>query len=191
MYLTKIEVDHIDAAQNGLRGYGWHTGLWSSFSPDLRQRPFLYRVDRVRGGSKIYMLSELPPDPLPWGNWNTKPIQPSFLQHRSYFFQLRANPVRRHENTAKALIDSIEVEKWFSERLSKTGLKVIASEYSPPRAERLAKKNGKTQEITFNRVDATGVVEIVDRDLFVSKWPKGIGRGRAFGFGLMLLKPLS
>lgn len=191
MFLTKIEVGHIDAACNGLKGYGWHIGLWKAFSADMRLRPFLYRVDLSRQGHRVLMLSTVAPNPLPWGVWNTKPIPETFLNRRRYYFQLRTNPVRRHEREARPVLDPAEIESWIAERLGKSGMDLLAADVSPPRAQRFKRQNGRSTEMIFNMVEATGVVEIADRELFISQWPRGIGRGRAFGFGLMLLKPLS
>jgi CRISPR system Cascade subunit CasE len=36
----------------------------------------------------------------------------------------------------------------------------------------------------------TGELEIVDRSLFIKSFQQGIGRGRAFGFGLLQIAPL-
>lgn len=191
MYLTKINVGHIDAAGNGLHGYGWHAGLWRAFDKDERQRPFLFRVDLSRTEHRVLMLSKVPPAPPPWGVWQTKDVPQGFLDHRVYYFQLRSNPVRRHENTARPLMEPNEIEAWITEHLEKAGLKLLGLNFSPPRAQKIKRKGSGQPAIFLNSVDAAGVVEVIDRAAFQNKWPNGIGRGKAFGYGLMLLKPIA
>ncbi|MPN58153.1 hypothetical protein SDC9_205854 [bioreactor metagenome] len=44
--------------------------------------------------------------------------------------------------------------------------------------------------MVFNECTFTGVLEVVDRKSFIKSFCEGIGRGKAFGFGLLQLLPL-
>ncbi len=52
----------------------------------------------------------------------------------------------------------------------------------------LVKKTGKRKKTGFSSVDFTGEIEITDVDTFLTTLYTGIGRSKAFGCGLMLVK---
>jgi CRISPR system Cascade subunit CasE len=52
----------------------------------------------------------------------------------------------------------------------------------------LAKKTGKRGKTGFSSVDFTGEIEVIDVDIFLAALFTGIGRSKAFGCGLLLVK---
>ncbi len=52
----------------------------------------------------------------------------------------------------------------------------------------LVKKTGKRKKTGFSSVDFTGEIEVTDVDTFLTALFTGIGRSKAFGCGLMLVK---
>lgn len=46
----------------------------------------------------------------------------------------------------------------------------------------------KKNNIQFNSVVYQGILEVVDEDLFNKTLKKGIGKGKAYGFGMLSLK---
>lgn len=81
-YLTRIAVDHQTAAPHG---YAWHQSLWKTF-PGKEHRDFLFRVEPRKNGLLLYLLSETEPVIPNWGQWETKPVSASFLEHTVYRF---------------------------------------------------------------------------------------------------------
>ena len=47
---------------------------------------------------------------------------------------------------------------------------------------------GDAGRITLSSVDLSGTLEVTDPNLFVSALVKGVGRGKAFGCGLLLVR---
>jgi CRISPR system Cascade subunit CasE len=44
--------------------------------------------------------------------------------------------------------------------------------------------------VTHGAARVSGMLRVENRDLFIESFNKGIGRGRAFGFGLLQIEPL-
>ncbi|NLG15041.1 MAG: type I-E CRISPR-associated protein Cas6/Cse3/CasE, partial [Lentisphaerae bacterium] len=44
--------------------------------------------------------------------------------------------------------------------------------------------------IRLNSVDASGILEVVERDSFTKGFSQGIGSAKGFGFGLLMLQPI-
>jgi len=180
--------------------YAWHQTLWHAFpGMDGKPRNFLTRVDRRGDNFEALILSPEPPEPQPWGQWDTKPIAESFFQHERYRFSLRANPTqmrvvrdaegnRRKHGRRTGVFDPVQLRQWVTRRLQQAGCRIEVVSFDPPVRETFCRK-GKT--LIQVRVDFRGVLRVVDRHRFVEAAVCGIGRARAFGFGMLLLAPLS
>lgn len=78
--------------------YRWHKKLWECFpeDPDAK-RDFLTRVDQLDGSFRLWVMGKRKPVQPQWcpdGRFSLKEIVPSFLTHRFYTFDLKANPVK-------------------------------------------------------------------------------------------------
>lgn len=81
--------------------YGWHRRLWDCF-PNMPDRTrsdigFLSRVDSLEARFQVWLLSKVKPvqpDWCPADDFGVKEISPTFLSHRYYAFDLKANPVK-------------------------------------------------------------------------------------------------
>jgi CRISPR system Cascade subunit CasE len=98
-WLVKIIVNTEDALRNGISdSYSWHKKLWDCFPgvPE-KKRDFLTRFDILEGVFHLWVLAQTKPTTPPWclsENFRLKEIAASFLSHRYYAFDLRANPVK-------------------------------------------------------------------------------------------------
>lgn len=99
-WLARLEVDAEIAREQGIGDlYAWHKKLWDCF-PDMPDgtRDFLTRVDPLDGAYRLWVLAKRKPVCPQWcpsDCFRLKEIAPSFLKHRYYAFDLRANPVRK------------------------------------------------------------------------------------------------
>lgn len=98
-WLTRIYISEKTVyEQNIVDSYQWHQRLWECF-PGMphEKRDFLTRIDQVRGGTRLWILSKkLPTKPI-WcheKDFAVKEIAPSFFSHKYYAFDVRANPVK-------------------------------------------------------------------------------------------------
>lgn len=207
-WLTRIRIDVREALSAGMKdGYSWHQALWRCFpGKDGQSREFLSRVDERDGMFEVLMLSPDKPESQAWGQWEPpKQVAPSFLKHRRYRFALRANPtVKRVVRNASGervkngrrtrICGPEELLAWLRRKGEAAGFELEQTKAGPPVDQHSHKpgKSGKPgQRITHARVDFDGVLTVRDAAVFADAYTAGIGPAKAFGFGLLLLKPLS
>ena len=79
--------------------------------------------------------------------------------------------------------------RWLNARSSQNGFEVAATDVSVERYMRYkySNKNGK-QRIQFSTLDFTGILTVTRPDDFINMLFSGIGKSRAFGCGLMLVR---
>ncbi|MBA3036159.1 MAG: type I-E CRISPR-associated protein Cas6/Cse3/CasE [Desulfobacterium sp.] len=79
--------------------YAWHQRICQDcfpYEPDAK-RDFLTRIDPLENSCRVWILAQRSPVRPSWcpqGGFEIKEISPSFLSHRYYAFDLKANPVR-------------------------------------------------------------------------------------------------
>ncbi|MHA1797635.1 MAG: type I-E CRISPR-associated protein Cas6/Cse3/CasE [Candidatus Helarchaeota archaeon] len=138
------------------------------------------------------------------------------IKHESHYrFKLKANPTKKmkKKDSGKSTRVPLKFEKeqieWLVRKGKMSGFKLalvkivkdshiydlaIVSEiesYAKPIFNRNYKKNlNLTHKMTFYSVIYEGHLIITDPDLFKDTIKKGIGPGKAFGFGLMSIAPL-
>ncbi len=181
MFLTQIHVD----ARTAMGRYGWHKNLWNAFGDLDGQRPFIYRVDSGHTGHKVLMASTIEPMPQDWGTWETKPVDDRFPATGPCLFQLRAHVVKRSDDGERFVTDSAELTAWLATRLDANGAQLVQADAAPPVIDQV-RKPGRT--IKLNRVDFFGVLNVKAPAAVRQALVAGIGRGRAFGFGMLQLK---
>jgi CRISPR system Cascade subunit CasE len=186
-------------------------------SPEAN-RDFLYRLDESPKGLSIYLVSSREPraNGLPW-RIETKQYGPKLKSGQILSFSLRANPVvtrpspdgkrrlrhdvimdekhRQRQNSDETqTIDGQQLVaeagyNWLAQRSEKNGFLVRSEDvfvfgYRQHRLE----KPGRKSPIRYSSIDYQGRLTVSDPDLFVRALFKGIGRSKAFGCGLMLVK---
>ena len=200
-YLTRISVTKMEAAGLLLKDhYDWHKKLWTAF-PGVNggTRPFLSRIDASGEGFQVLMLSSTPPERPPWGLWETKAVSPGFLDCERYRFSLRANPTvkrvvrddtgeRKKNGRRTAIYDQKALADWLRNKARQSGFELERFEADPPVQQSFIRKRKPGKHI---RVDFRGVLRVTDRPLFQKAFQNGIGPAKAFGFGMLMLAPLT
>ena len=99
-WLTKLEVNAQTLRNEGICDdiYSWHKLLWQCYpgDPDAK-RDFLTRTDQLEGTYRLWALSQRKPVRPGWcpeEGFAVSAVSPSFLTHRFYSFDLRANPTK-------------------------------------------------------------------------------------------------
>lgn len=93
-----------------------------------------------------------------------------------------------------------EVETWRRESLAgwlaragaRGGFAVEAAEAGPAVARQVVRTQGGRPDgrpMTLHEVEFSGVLRVTDAAAFAETRAAGLGRGRSFGFGLLLLRP--
>lgn len=194
--------------------YGSHQFLWNLFpdDPDAK-RDFLFREVKEENFPTFYLVSGRLPEEKEGIEVRSKPYQPRLAKGQLFRFDLRANPTvvqkdahgksLRHDvimaakKTAKAngkappvLEEELDTAKnWLLARASKHGFELetnafVAESYLQHRIQ----KDANPKPIRFSTVDFRGILQVVDPGEFARVLNHGIGRCKAFGCGLVLLR---
>ncbi len=208
-WLARISLDRDEAALLRLfDAYSWHQLAWSAFpGQDGKERTFLTRLDFRDCSFQLLILSSMEPSRpgcCDAGAWSVTPIPESFTSHSLYRFDLVANPTRKvvkldgNGNPTKngkrlALLKIEEQKSWLERKASDAGFRVIAE---PPVEIDRALANafvirGRRVQGTHMGVRYRGVLEVENRERFRQAFRQGIGSAKAFGFGMLVLQPLT
>lgn len=132
----------------------------------------------------------------------------------SLLFRLEANPAKRDKNKfildkpkqrrRFAIITDEERTNWLARQGSRTGFKLVDVMAEPTVRNVFVAADGqvsfkkrdkdnpdRTHRVNYGSVIFEGVLQVTNADDFVKKaLMKGIGQGKAYGFGLLLIAPI-
>lgn len=201
MYLSRIELDTNN--RKTMKALAcpqlFHGAVASLFS---RGERYLWRVDRV--GDKLYLLiscHEKPEISSVAGQFGAAPgetlkydyflgnIQNDDIWH----FRLRANPVinvKQEDGTRGKILAHVTVEQqknWLLKRSEKNGFSLNEDQFTVVNSEWLSfsKGNDNGRQVTIHAVTFEGFLTVKDADAFRIALTEGIGRGRAYGLGMI------
>lgn len=191
-FLSQTELPWAWALKRGLGDpYKLHQWIWKTLPGDPgAERDFLFRSDVKAGVLRILLLSARVPAPGGDAAWKTTEMSGTFLGHGTYRFRLRANPTfrRASDHRRLAVFGEAKLRDWFARKFADAGCGVEGLETSAPRKLRFHKE-GRTG--TVCAVDASGILSVRDETAFRAAFDAGIGPAKGFGFGLLLLQPVS
>jgi len=205
-HLTQVTLDFATAARLRLRDcYDWHQAVWKAFpGRDREQRDFLTRLDQRREGFRLLIVSPIEPARPEWcppDAWQTKPIPDTYFTRTRYAFQLCANPTKKvsKERPDGSLTKNgrrvplgkrEELVEWIKRKGDHGGFTVDeATLRTFSRGREYFEKNG--QPGLHSAVEFQGVLEVTDLAKFHGIFTRGIGSAKAFGFGLLVIAPIS
>lgn len=181
-----------------------HGAIESSFSERCGRT--LWRIDELRGEIYLLVLSEASPDlsnvVAQFGHDN-EPFKTrtydKLLERISngsrWQFRLTANPTICHKNPGDnvkrgkitAYISPEYQEKWLFDRAEANGFELSYNEFQVSGNRPLVfKKHGK-RCVTLLSVTYDGILTVTDADKFKKAMISGIGRGKAYGNGLLTI----
>jgi CRISPR system Cascade subunit CasE len=178
--------------------YGIHRVVYGLFDPkrvhaangQVPSSGILY-ADRgmKKGEREIIIVSDRPAHQPAFGRLESRRIPEKLLTFPSYCFEITINPVRRENSSGKLvpLRTRGDVSEWFANKAPKWGFDASHLEI---RSLDLLQFEKKGQQVTLGQAALTGLLNVRDAALFANSFKQGIGRGKAFGCGLLLLEPL-
>ncbi|MFA6108504.1 MAG: type I-E CRISPR-associated protein Cas6/Cse3/CasE [Candidatus Latescibacterota bacterium] len=201
MYLTRVQIELGGALYAGLTdAYAWHQSLWTAFpGRDGAKRDFLSRVDERGRQQEALVLSPIAPTPRTWGRWETRQVVSGFLRHTRYAFALRANPTikrvvrddsgeRRKNGRRTRICGADELRAWIERKAADSGFRVEEGYTVSDPVDQICWRCRR--KVVHARVDYQGVLTVTEPEAFQRAYCTGIGPAKAFGFGLLLLRPL-
>jgi|FLYL01.1.fsa_nt_gi CRISPR system Cascade subunit CasE len=216
LYLSRIVLDlRSTLARRAIRDvYEAHRAVMSAF-PDRptgtprSEMSVLWRSETE--GSPIFLVqSGLPPDPAAWEELSTDVavkeigglLDGAVIPGRILRFRIRGNPsrkidtksvngVRRHGRRVPLRRDPDRIA-WLSRRLAAAGATVVTVDGIPDVSVQgfglfRGRRNNRT--ITVEAVDFSGRLVVDDPHSLRQAVVDGIGPGKAFGMGLLMLAP--
>jgi CRISPR system Cascade subunit CasE len=225
-WLARLDVAaEVARSEKIFDSYTWHKKLWDCFPnlPDA-SRDFLTRIDLLEGAFRLWVLAGTKPVCPKWcvqDDFACKEISPTFLSHRHYAFDLKANPVKalvQRDVTGQPLlqengklkrgkrvplVNQDELRSWLLRkgetrcRDPKTGENVPGGfrivEERPLEISPMVENHFRQKGNTayHGGVQFRGTLEVTDRERFIETYLAGIGSAKGFGFGLLLLAPVN
>ncbi|MEU6284804.1 type I-E CRISPR-associated protein Cas6/Cse3/CasE [Streptomyces sp. NPDC047028] len=173
----------------------------------------LFRVEDTPRGCHLLVQSNEPPAPdrLPagYGTLTTRPLdtlldalKPGLTLH----YRCTASPVRKpgattraHYNLPAAVpLNGPAADEWWQRQADKAGLKLLTLHSQPVDAARdrqtpdgtaPADRTKNSNRIHHHRVRFDGTATIINPDVLRTAVHSGIGRGKAYGCGLLSIAP--
>lgn len=83
-----------------------------------------------------------------------------------------------------------ELRAWLDRQAERSGFEVEHAEAGPVVRRQLARsRDRRGAPMTLHEVEFTGVLRVSDASAFAKARASGIGRARAFGYGLLMVRP--
>ncbi|WP_272572170.1 MULTISPECIES: type I-E CRISPR-associated protein Cas6/Cse3/CasE [unclassified Providencia] len=128
-----------------------------------------------------------------YGVVQSKQVSPDFLTHKNYRFNVIVNPTQRNNKSRQIIpVKGREnIAEWFSSRAEKSwGFKVNHENLQIGNVNVLKFKGKEQHSVTLAQAQVQGTLEVINSDQFAQSFCQGIGRGRAFGCGLLQIVPI-
>jgi CRISPR system Cascade subunit CasE len=147
----------------------------------------------------------------------SKTFEPSLAEGDRLAFRLRANPTiaRRVEASKRAVRSDVLMHaksdfpkdqratpecaqamdeaatEWLAARAERHGFALPVQPIIGAYRQHVVQKKSQPKPVQFSSLDYEGQLEVTDPTLFIQSLASGIGRAKAFGCGLMLVRPAS
>lgn len=205
MFLSRIPLDRYN--RNTLKALSspsiFHGAVESSFTGERKRN--LWRIDSLNDQLYLLILSESEPelsslcsqfgqDGLPGEIKSYDMLIDRIKAGDKWRFRLTANPTKsvpdeNNEKRGKVLahITTEYQKKWLIDKSAKNGFFVTEDSFDVVQSKwlRFYKKASKT--VSLLSVTYEGILEVKDAELFKNALTNGIGRGKAYGMGLMTI----
>lgn len=211
MYISRVEIDHTNRRKikDLTHVDAYHGWVESSFPDEIessvRTRK-LWRVDTIQGKDYLIVVSQGQPQLTllekygVTGSAQTKSYDSflaNFKQGDHFQFRVVLNPVislPNRENTKRGIVKPhVTVEhqmQYLIDRSEKNGFSLQEDDFSVvERGTELLKKSSM-KPVRLVKAVYEGVLTITDAELFRKALINGIGKKKAYGFGLMTVIPL-
>jgi len=166
--------------------YSIHRVVYDLFPKLPTGRDFLYRdLGDREGVRKILIFSERNPE-AKYGTIKTKEISEKYFDFSKYSFNIKINSAKMKGEKRYSRENDYE---WFLKNSNKWGFQIL--DLQTINKEALVINKGGLEPRTFNSVIFSGVLQIIDKELFKKVFKTGISHAKAYGFGLLQIIPIN
>ena len=163
--------------------YGYHQAVWSVIrnAPD-DQREFLFKVREASSAAYIKIRSHK-------NHHGAHEISDNLMSGHVYKFSisLTVDP----DDVRGGIIGVPSINQWFKAKMEKCGVDIAAMHIDFMPGVPMGKPDAKSKPWNYRHILITGELCVMDAESAREMLLKGVGRGRAFGFGLMELEKLN
>lgn len=198
MYLIKVEVDRREAAPLLADCQKMHRFITALFGTDRKSSQLLYRTNLIRDRLNIYIYAQRPVQNLAGRYEILQREITSWLEAmeegQTWSFDLIAAPSKkvaaegRKNSQRRILRDPEERQEWLSRKAEQSGfavLQVTEQEQLHVSGKHRPDNGGEMHHDAFHY---QGILRITDAEAFRRAICSGIGPGKAYGFGMMMVK---
>lgn len=217
-YFTRATVFPTAKASDWYRQALWrgelhrdHAAVWRLFPGDRAPRDFLFRVGAAKRAGELlyYVVSRRQPVEVPGqSRVEVKAYEPRFTVGEAVTFSLRANPTvsrgvggarsKRHDvlmdakrgKAGEAAQQAIAkaAAGWLVNRGPAIGLTIdpLVLRFDRYRQHVSARRGGDA--LRFSSLDFAGMATVADSDRLTDALLSGVGHGKGFGCGLLLVR---
>ncbi len=111
---------------------------------------------------------------------------PLFKEGAKYWFRLFGNPTKKTKGKRIGMYKEELQYEWLQKKAKASGFKLLQGHITR-KEEIKARMNRKSKKMTFNGVQFSGLLQVIDPELFKTTLKNGIGSGKAFGFGFLTI----
>ena len=206
MYRSKLMLDLSNpSVQQALRNVNdMHRNIMKAFDDFPFDSPraehsVLYSLMNYNGKPAVYVISKSLPD---WSRVRgfvpiDEPADITGLREKlnkdcAFGFRLFASPTKKVARDGKLsspvfLKTADERDQWLHRQAQKSGFELIS--FSEVSETKVAGRK-KDMSVNYTGVLFTGVLRIVDPDLLWKAYCEGIGPGKAYGLGMLMIRRL-
>lgn len=212
MYLSALVLDrHSPAVRQCLANcHDMHRTVMSAFGPSLGDSPrekagVLYRLDTASNKIKLFVLSKDKPE---WDKAVKSGFIPSegtpkqidqiltgFKTNRTFSFDILAQPSKKIPQEGKhsariPLCTSEAREEWLYRKARQNGFAIQWARQEGS-VKYMLNQGQNGEKAAHQGVRFRGELTVMDQELFQKAFKNGIGAGKAYGFGMLMLFPAS
>lgn len=210
MFLSRVEIDSKNRIKiKDLTHLGaYHNWVENSFPLEIqnnvRSRK-LWRIDVLHGVKYLLLVSDTEPDLEMFekygvsGTAQTK-LYDKFLnsieENSFYRYRVTLNPVRslpQESGKRGRVVPEITIGqqmKFLEQRAEKLGFELVQDETHIVERSWVPLRKQGSNKIMLSKVTYEGILKVTDKKVFYQSLTEGIGKKKAYGFGLMTVIPL-
>ena len=205
MYMTRLELDLSNRnTRKALTAPAMlHGAVEQGFSGERRRR--LWRVDELNGRCYLLIVSEDMPDLVSaaaqfapegatWETRNYDAFLSAITTGSRWRFRLAANPTISHaepnnpRGKVYAHVTVQQQKQWLMDRAETHGFRLREDDFDVTRRGVLSfAKGSQRQHVTLGYCVFDGTLEVTDAALLRQALTEGLGRGKAYGLGMLTL----
>ena len=210
MYLSRVQIDTENRKKiRDLSHLGaYHNWVENSFPLEIKtgiRSRKLWRIDSLNGFKYLLLVSDEKPDLKLLeqygvsGSACTKSYDKfleSIEENKLYRFRVTLNPVkaiRQDEGKRGRVVPEITAEhqmNFLESRAVKLGFELLPNDCLIVERSWDPLKKKKKKTIKLSKATFEGLLKVTDKNIFYNSLTKGIGKKKAYGFGLMTVIPV-